>query len=141
VVFAAATVIAAGATLIAQQKPAADADALEVIEIRPNFYVIAGDGSNIAVQLGTDGIVVVDTGTGQKAKQVIAEIRKLSTRPIRYVINTSADADHVGGNDELSCCRPVSDSNRRSQRDWRRWRPCSDSGGRKRPIENGGPGR
>ena len=102
VVFAAATVIAAGATLIAQQKPAADADALEVIEIRPNFYVIAGDGSNIAVQLGTDGIVVVDTGTGQKAKQVIAEIRKLSTRPIRYVINTSADADHVGGNDELS---------------------------------------
>src|SRR4029450_2811744 len=110
VVFAAATVIAAGATLIAQQKPAADADALEVIEIRPNFYVIAGDGSNIAVQLGTDGIVVVDTGTGQKAKKVIAEIRKLaiaeirhwSTRPIRYVINTSADADHVGGNDELS---------------------------------------
>ena len=102
VVFAAATVIAAGATLIAQQKPAADADALEVIEIRPNFYVIASDGSNIAVQLGTDGIVVVDTGTGQKAKQVIAEIRKLSTRPIRYVINTSADADHVGGNDELS---------------------------------------
>ena len=101
-VFAAATVIAAGAALIAQQNPGPDANALEVIEIRPNFHVIAGDGSNIAVQSGTDGIVVVDTGTGQKAKQVIAEIRKLSTRPIRYVINTSADPDHVGGNDELS---------------------------------------
>jgi glyoxylase-like metal-dependent hydrolase (beta-lactamase superfamily II) len=33
---------------------------------------------------------------------VIAEIRKLSAKPIRYVINTSADPDHVGGNDELS---------------------------------------
>ena len=89
--------------LIAQQQAAAaDTNALEVIQLRPNFYVIAGDGSNIAVQLGSDGIVIVDTGTGSKAKQVIAEIRKLSSRPIRYVINTSADPDHVGGNDEVS---------------------------------------
>ena len=61
--------------------------------------MIAGDGSNIAVQIGVDGIVIVDTGTGEKAKQVIAA---LSPRPIRYIINTSADSDHVGGNDELS---------------------------------------
>ena len=94
--------IGSGANLIAGQLAAADANALEVIQIRPNFYVIGGDGSNIAVQFGTDGVVVVDTGTGDKAKQVIGEIRKLSTRPIRYVINTSADPDHVGGNDELS---------------------------------------
>jgi len=89
-------------TLMARQQTAADANGLEVVQLRPNFYMVAGDGSNIAVQLGTDGIVIVDTGTGEKAKQVIAEIRKLSNRPIRYVINTSADSDHVGGNDELS---------------------------------------
>jgi cyclase len=95
--------LAAGTgTLTAGQQTAADANGLEVVQLRPNFYMIAGDGSNIAVQLGTDGIVIVDTGTGEKAKQVIAEIRKLSSRPIRYVINTSADPDHVGGNDELS---------------------------------------
>jgi glyoxylase-like metal-dependent hydrolase (beta-lactamase superfamily II) len=97
-----ATFATDGTSLFARQQPPADASALEVIQIRPNFYVIAGDGANIAVQLGTDGVVIVDTGTGNKAKQVIAEIRKLSTRPIRYVINTSADPDHVGGNDELS---------------------------------------
>jgi glyoxylase-like metal-dependent hydrolase (beta-lactamase superfamily II) len=91
-----------GVSAIAQQKPAADTSELEVIQLRPNFYVIAGDGSNIAVQIGADGIVIVDTGSGEKAKQVIAEIRKLSPRPIRYIINTSADSDHVGGNDELS---------------------------------------
>jgi cyclase len=89
-------------TLTARQQSPTDANALEVVQIRPNFYMIAGDGSNIAVQLGVDGIVIVDTGTGEKAKQVITEIRKLSNRPIRYVINTSADPDHVGGNDELS---------------------------------------
>jgi glyoxylase-like metal-dependent hydrolase (beta-lactamase superfamily II) len=97
-----ASLLAGGAILFARQQSPADPNALEVIQLRPNFYVIAGDGSNIAVQLGSDGVVIVDTGTGAKAKQVIAEIRKLSTRPIRYVINTSADPDHVGGNDELS---------------------------------------
>src|SRR5512134_2502095 len=97
-----AALAAGGVTLIARQQAAADPNALEVIQLRPNFYVIAGDGSNIAVQFGNDGIVIVDTGAGQKARQVIAEIRKLSSKPIRYVINTSADPDHVGGNDELS---------------------------------------
>jgi glyoxylase-like metal-dependent hydrolase (beta-lactamase superfamily II) len=91
----------AGSLTAEQQKPA-DAETLEIVQIRPDFHVIVGDGSNIAVQTGADGVVIVDTGTGEKAKQVIAEIRKLSTRPIRYVINTSADVDHVGGNDELS---------------------------------------
>jgi cyclase len=97
-----AALVAGGVNLIARQQSAADANALEVIQLRPNFYVIAGDGSNIAVQLGEDGIVIVDTGIGDKAKQVLTEIRKLSQKPIRYVINTSADPDHVGGNDEVS---------------------------------------
>jgi len=83
----------------AQQKPAESA-ALEVIQIRPQFFVIAGAGSNVAVQLGPDGAVVVDTGSADKADQVVAEIRKLTNQPIRYVVNTSADPDHVGGNDK-----------------------------------------
>jgi glyoxylase-like metal-dependent hydrolase (beta-lactamase superfamily II) len=93
--------VAGGTGQVASQQPARPSD-LEIIQIRPQFYVIAGDGSNVAVQLGPDGVVVVDTGTGKRAKEIIAEIRKLSARPIRYVINTSADADHVGGNDALS---------------------------------------
>src|SRR5688572_2929306 len=92
-----------------QQKPQGAAppaaktpEPLEILQIRPEFYVIAGAGSNIAVQLGPDGAVVVDTGSGDKADQVVAEIRKLTTRPVRYIINTSADADHVGGNEQVS---------------------------------------
>jgi glyoxylase-like metal-dependent hydrolase (beta-lactamase superfamily II) len=73
-----------------------------VLQIRPQFYVIAGAGANIAVQFGDDGVVVVDTGAGDKAGQVVAEIRKLTSQPIRYIINTSADRGHVGGNDERS---------------------------------------
>ena len=130
-------VAATGVSLVAGQQKPADTESLEIVQIRPNFYVIVGDGSNIAVQLGTDGIVIVDTGTGEKAKQVIAEIRKLSTRPIRYVINTSADPDHVGGNDELSAAGPVGDSDRRPQRDWRCRGTRADPGGRERPVQDG----
>jgi cyclase len=95
------TAVAGGFGEVSGQQSSGSSD-LEVIQIRPQFYVIAGDGSNVAVQLGADGVVVVDTGTGKRAKQIIAEIRKLSPRPIRYVINTSADLDHIGGNDEVS---------------------------------------
>jgi glyoxylase-like metal-dependent hydrolase (beta-lactamase superfamily II) len=44
----------------------------------------------------------VDSGTTDAADRVLAEIRRLTPRPIRYIINTGMDADHVGGNEKLS---------------------------------------
>jgi cyclase len=87
----------------ATQRPgAAAAGDIEVLEVRPNFFVIAGAGGHISVQAGEDGLVVVDAGSAEKAEAVVAAIKKLSPRPIRYVIDTSADLDHVGGNETLS---------------------------------------
>src|SRR5438105_2528248 len=80
---------------------AADAGNLEILQLRENFFMIAGAGSNIAVQIGDDGVVVVDAGSAAKADAVVAAIKKLTPRPIRYVIDTSADPDHVGGNGAL----------------------------------------
>ena len=81
---------------------AGQAPDLEVLQLRPNFYMIAGAGSNIAVQVGDDGIVVVDSGMQSRSDAVLAAINKISPQPIRYVIDTSADSDHVGGNERLS---------------------------------------
>ena len=61
-----------------------------------------GAGGNIGVQFGPDGAVVVDTGSQENAAKVIAEVRKLTNKPIRYIINTSAEADHVGGNKDVA---------------------------------------
>ena len=77
-------------------------NALEVLQLRPNFYMIAGAGGNIAVQVGEDGVVVVDAGTASKTEAVLAAIKRITARPIRYLIDTSADADHVGGNEAIS---------------------------------------
>lgn len=75
---------------------------LEVLQLRPNFFMIAGAGGNIGVQIGEDGVVVVDAGAAASAPAVVAAIKKLTPQPIRYIIDTSADADHVGGNETVS---------------------------------------
>jgi glyoxylase-like metal-dependent hydrolase (beta-lactamase superfamily II) len=77
---------------------------LEVIQLRPNFYVIAGAGGNIGVHVGPRGTIVVDSGSAGYAERTLALIESLSKQKqgIRYIINTSADADHVGGNATLA---------------------------------------
>src|SRR5258705_11226058 len=80
----------------------AQSQALEVLQVRPNFYMIAGAGGNVGVQVGDDGVVVVDSGSAANVDAVLAAIKKITTAPIRYVIDTSADADHVGGNEKIS---------------------------------------
>lgn len=95
--------LVAGATppLLGQQ--GRDSDDLEVVPLRPEFFMIAGAGANIAIITGSDGVVLVDTGSGEKSAQVLAAVRRLAgTMPIRYIINTNADRDHVGGNDDVS---------------------------------------
>ena len=81
---------------------AAPAPAIETIQIRPNLYVIFTAGGNVVMQTGEDGVILVDSGAGPTAEQVAAEIRKVTTDPIRLIINTSADPDHVGGNQRLA---------------------------------------
>jgi cyclase len=75
---------------------------LEVLQLRPNFYMIAGAGGNIGFQVGVDGVVVVDSGSASSADAVVAAIKKVTAQPIRYVIDTSADPDHVGGNAKVA---------------------------------------
>ncbi len=75
---------------------------VESLQVRPNFYMISGAGGNIGVQIGSDGVVLVDTGTADAAGRVLAAIEKLTDQRIRYIINTGADQDHVGGNAKLS---------------------------------------
>jgi glyoxylase-like metal-dependent hydrolase (beta-lactamase superfamily II) len=75
---------------------------LDVVKVRNNFYMIAGAGGNIGVQIGPDGLVLSNAGTEAASPQVIAELKKLSDLPIRYIINTNAEADFVGGNAKLA---------------------------------------
>ncbi len=86
----------------APQAEGVPSNGLEILEVRPSFFLIAGAGANVGVQVGDDGVVVVDTGSAASAPAVLAAIKRISSKPIRYVIDTGPDADHVGGNETLS---------------------------------------
>jgi cyclase len=83
-------------TAAGQQQPAA-AD-LHVLPVQGNVSMLVGAGGNITVQIGKDGVLLVDTGLAQNSEKVLAEIRKLSPKPIHYIINTHVHPDHTGGN-------------------------------------------
>jgi cyclase len=97
-------VFAATPVVVPLPEPAPDAE-VEVIKVQGNVWMIAGAGGNIAVQVGEQGLVLVDTGAAGMTDKVMAAIRTLSAKPIRYIINTSIAPGHVGGNARLASLR------------------------------------
>ena len=75
---------------------------IEVLPVQGNVYLLAGAGGNITLQVGKSGVLMVDTASAPMAGKVLAAIRKLSEKPLRYIVNTDVDADHLGGNESLA---------------------------------------
>src|SRR5688500_12016803 len=93
---------------------------IHIEPVRGNIYMLAGAGGNITVSVGPEGALVVDTGVAQMTEKVIAAIQQLGSThvpdfrglptPIRYVINTTFDPEHMGGNtknDQSAFLQPV----------------------------------
>jgi cyclase len=100
---AVAGVVLCGALSVrAVSAAAADAGPLDVVQVRKNFYMIAGAGGNIGVQLGSDGIVLVNAGAAESSDRVLAALKTLTDGRIRYIIDADAGPDFVGGNEALS---------------------------------------
>src|SRR4029079_5383295 len=66
-----------------------------------NVWVIFGAGGNVTVHVGDDGVILVDSGSEAMAEKTLAAVRAITKAPIRMIINTSADPEHVGGNDQV----------------------------------------
>lgn len=91
----------AGACLLALCAAIADA-APTVQKIGPRLYAYVSDNdasSNSTFLVGRDEILVVDTGLNrEEGLKLLAEIRRISPAPIRYIVNTHYHPDHQGGN-------------------------------------------
>jgi cyclase len=83
----------------AQQAPE-----IHVLHVQGNVYMLVGAGGNVAVQVGNDGILMVDTGTAEMTDRLLATVKELAKpitkRPLRYIINTHVHPDHTGGNEK-----------------------------------------
>jgi len=91
----AASMIAADDGFAQQVTAAGD---IPVFHVQQNVYMVVGPAGNSAVQVGADGVVVVDTMTSAAAPKLVAAIRSLSPRNILQIINTDGHAERTGGN-------------------------------------------
>jgi cyclase len=91
----------------------------EVRHVQGNVYMFASTLGNIAIQVGKDpghdGVLLVDTGPARLRDTILAQIRKLSSEPVRFIVVTSPDADHNGSNEVL--LKPASSRNFQTQSD------------------------
>lgn len=71
---------------------------LELLHVRDNVSMLIGAGGNIAVQVGKDGVLLVDSGAAPMTAKVLEAIRTVSKGQVTYIVNTSDRVDHVGGN-------------------------------------------
>ena len=78
------------------------ANEIQILPVQGNVYLLAGPQGNSTIHVGEEGVLVVDTQVPAITTQLLAAIRKVSTKPIRHVVNTNADADNVGGNEALA---------------------------------------
>jgi glyoxylase-like metal-dependent hydrolase (beta-lactamase superfamily II) len=77
--------------------------AVQSYRVQGNVWVLVSGTVNAAVQIGDEGVLVVDTMTDALAEPMIAEIKRLAgDKPIRWIINTHAHPDHTGGNAKVA---------------------------------------
>jgi cyclase len=100
--FSAAACIAALAQ--AQQPSQPDVSTVEIRtqQLSQNFYTLEGQGGTISVLTGADGVLLVDSQFAGLTARLVAAIRQITDRPIRFLIDTHLHADHTGGNENFA---------------------------------------
>jgi cyclase len=86
----------------AQQPQNFDNVEVHLLPVQGNVYMLIGAGGNISLQVGKDGVLLVDTQYAPMAPKIMAAIRTLSDMPIKYIIDTHVHGDHTGGNAALA---------------------------------------
>jgi cyclase len=75
---------------------------LAVWPVRDGIYMVVGAGGNTTVHVGDDGVLIVDTKLGTASAALLETIRRISTKPIRYIVNTHWHPDHIGSNETIA---------------------------------------
>jgi glyoxylase-like metal-dependent hydrolase (beta-lactamase superfamily II) len=91
------------AAVLALPATAQNFDAVEIQtqEVADGVYMLMGQGGNIGVSVGEDGVFIIDDQFAPLTDKILAAIRALTTESVRFVFNTHWHGDHTGGNENL----------------------------------------
>ncbi len=100
ILFSLAVLLSAGAWVARTQTPQAPAQ-LSLEKVKDNLYVIIGDGGNVAVYVTDEGLIVIDDKFERDYDNIMAKIKSVTSKPVKYVLNTHQHGDHTGGNAKM----------------------------------------
>ncbi len=85
---------------------AAQADRFDKVQIKTTrladaIYMLEGEGGNIGVSAGEDGVFLIDDQFAPLTPRILAAIKAISDKPVRFLLNTHWHFDHTGGNENL----------------------------------------
>ena len=87
---------------------------LTINKVKDDLYEIEGDGGNVAVYITDEGVILVDDKYDQDHDQIVAKVKSVTDKPVKYVLSTHYHADHSGGNAKfLSTAEIISTANAR----------------------------
>ena len=77
---------------------------IRTVKVSEGLYVLMGGAAqgNIAVSAGDDGLFLVDTMYGPMHQKIVDALARISSKPVRYVVNTHLHGDHTGGNEAMA---------------------------------------
>jgi glyoxylase-like metal-dependent hydrolase (beta-lactamase superfamily II) len=88
---------------------------LTVSKVKDDLYMIEGDGGNVAVYVTSEGVILVDDKYEQDHDGIVAQVKSVTSLPVKYILSTHYHADHSGGNGKfLPTAEIISTANART---------------------------
>ena len=75
---------------------------IETQQLSNTVYMLTGQGGNIGLSVGEDGVFMIDDQFAPLTPKIIEAIKKLSDKPIQFLVNTHFHGDHTGGNENIA---------------------------------------
>jgi len=70
----------------------------KLVRVNNKIYMLQGNGGNIGLSFGNDGVFMIDDQFAEDIEHIQKEIKKVSDKPVRFLVNTHFHGDHTGGN-------------------------------------------
>jgi len=99
--FLLAGVLLMAASVIAQNAQDFSKVEIKTTKLTDKFYTLEGQGGTIGALVGPDGVFLVDTQFAPLTEKIVAAVKKISSSPIKFVVNTHVHGDHTGGNENF----------------------------------------
>ena len=102
IVTATAAFLTLAHTVVAQQQQDFSAVQIKATKLAGNVFTLEGQGGTIGALVGPDGVFLVDSQFAPLTDKIVAAIKQLTDRPIRFLVNTHQHPDHTGGNENFA---------------------------------------